>query len=175
MIKISLLLVLLLIFVPWFTAQGGQTDKHYHVINVVDGDTFDATDGQITFRIRVAGMDAPESEQAFGKQATSELTKLIEGKEIVIKPIGRGLDRYNRILGQVFFEGKDVSLFMIQQGFAFYYRPQCRDYPKNKRLYEYDPRLYVNAEKDAQAAKLIIWAEKSITLPCEFRKEHPYH
>ncbi len=91
----------------------GQTNKPYRVFHVVDGDTFDATDGQIKFRVRVAGMDAPESKQAFGQLATTELKNLIEGKEITIQSIGRGFDRYNRILGQIFFEGKDISLFMM--------------------------------------------------------------
>ncbi len=171
--KIFLLLIFF-ISLPLGSARSSPTDKHYHVVHVVDGDTFDTTDGLVTFRVRVAGMDAPESKQAFGKLATVELKKLIEGKEIVIQPIGRGFDRYNRVLGQVFFEGKDISLLMIQRGFAFYYRPRCRDYPEDKQLYDYDPRPYVDAEKVARATNLVIWSNKSVTLPCQFRKEHPY-
>ncbi|MBI4211075.1 MAG: thermonuclease family protein [Deltaproteobacteria bacterium] len=169
------LLLMPFILISLASARSSATDKHYHVVHIVDGDTFDATDGQITFRVRVAGMDAPESKQEFGKWATVELKKLIEGKEITIQPIAKGLDRYNRILGQVFLEGEDISLLMIQKGFAFYYRPRCRDYPEDKQLYDYDPRSYVDAEKAARATEVVIWSKKSVKLPCQFRKEHPYH
>ena len=147
---------------------------HYRVIHIVDGDTFDATDGHITFRVRIAGMDAPEYQQRFGKWATTEMKKLVEGKEVVIRPVGRGMDRYNRILGQVFREGKDLSLLMIERGFAFYYRPRCRDYPQDERLYEYDPQPYVKAESMARVAHLIVWSKGSAMLPCRFRREHPH-
>ena len=153
----------------------GEFKTHYRVIHIVDGDTFDATDGQITFRVRIAGMDAPEHDQRFGRWATSEAIKLLEGKEIVIQPVGRGLDRYNRILGQVFESGKDVSLVMIQKGLAFYYRPRCRDYPQDKQLYNYDPQQYVDAELKAHTTHTGIWSEGTIMLPCQFRRDNPYH
>ncbi len=175
--SVKQLLLPLTIFVvtPLLFAHAEYADRYYRVVHVVDGDTFDATDGHITFRVRVAGMDAPEYNQKFGKWATIELKKLIEGKEITIRPVDRGFDRYNRILGQVFVEGKDLSLLMIQQGYAFYYRPRCQDYPQNKRLYQYDPQAYVKAEVEAKAAHLVIWSEGSSMLPCQFRREHPHH
>jgi len=68
-----------------------------------------------------------------------------------------------------------ISLFMIKRGLAAYYRPKCQDYPEDKQLYDYDPRGYVNAEKEARTAHLLIWSEKSVNLPCQYRKENPYH
>lgn len=169
----TLLLTSLLLLLPCLSAAAAQADRCYKVAHIVDGDTFDATDGHITFRVRVAGMDAPESHQKFGKWATIKLKELIAGKAIVIQPVGKGLDRYNRILGQVFVEGKDLSLIMIAQGYAFYYRPQCQNYPQNRRLYQYDPQAYVKAEAEAKAKQLVIWSEGSTMLPCQFRKDHP--
>lgn len=167
-------LLILFILLPLSPASSSPTDKPYQVVHVVDGDTFDATDGQVKFRVRIAGLDAPESKQAFGKLATLELKKLIEGKEIMILPVGRGLDQFNRVLGQVFFDGKDISTLMIGQGFAFYYRPRCRDFPEDKKLYDYDPEPYINAEQKAHDAGLVIWSDKSMKLPCQFRKDRPY-
>jgi len=167
----ELLLLISFLFLPtWANAS----DVHYRVLHVVDGDTFDATDGNIKFRVRIAGMDAPEYKQAFGKSATIELKNLIEGKDVVIQPVERGLDKYDRVLGQVLSDGKDVSLLMIQGGFAFYYRPRCRDYPDDKQLYQYDPRPYVQAEATARAAHLIVWSQGTGLLPCQFRKENPH-
>ncbi len=149
-------------------------DKLYRVIHVVDGDTFDATDGQIKFRVRIIGMDAPEKKQAFGKWATVELKKAIEGRDVAIRPVGRGLDKYNRVLGQIFVDGEDVAVRFIRQGLAYYYRPKCRDYSEDKKLYDYDPRPYVEAEAQARAARLAVWSSGSTLLPCQFRKQNPF-
>lgn len=172
--KPILFLVVLLLLTPCFSAQSSQQiEKHYRMLHVVDGDTFDATDGEIKFRVRIAGMDAPEKGQEFGKWATVELKKLIEGKEISIRSVGKGFDQYNRILGQVLVDGQDVSLLMIKAGAAFYYRPQCRDYPEDKKFYDYDPRAYVSAEAEARSTGRVVWSRAPVTLPCQFRREHP--
>lgn len=170
----EVLLALLFLCLPPLAMLNAAENGPYRVVHVVDGDTFDATDGHITFRVRIAAMDAPESHQRYGKWATGELTRLIDGKEITIHPVGRGLDRYNRVLGQVFVSGQDVSLVMIDGGFATYYRPHCRDFPEDKSLYQYDPRPYVEAEEKARSKHLVIWSDQDTELPCRFRKEHPW-
>jgi len=148
-------------------------DKHsYLVVKVIDGDTFEATDGNLNFRVRIAGMDAPERKQAFGKNATYYFRNLVEGKNVTIKPIGRGRDRYNRILGQVYLDGNDISVIMIQDGYAVYYRPKCQDYPLNKNLYDYDPRIYIEAEKLAKRERRGLWSNDNPMQPCDYRKKH---
>jgi endonuclease YncB( thermonuclease family) len=99
-----------------------------------------------------------------------ELQKRIEGKKIEIKPVGRSLDRYNRILGQVTVDGRDVGIELIEMGLATYYRPGCVDYPANKKSYDYDPRPYIAAEEKARAKKLYLWSQPKTVLPCKTRK-----
>lgn len=143
----------------------------YKVLKIIDGDTFDATDGTIRFRIRIAGIDAPEIGTPFSKLAIVELKKMIEGKKVEIKSVGRGLDRYNRILGHVFVDHHDIGIEMIEKGLATYYRPGCVDYPANKKSYDYDPRPYVAAEERARGKKLYLWSDPKTVLPCKIRKE----
>lgn len=158
---------------PFLTAEADSWKKQtYNVTKILDGDTFDATDGNITFRVRVAGMDAPEKAQPYGKLATYQLSKLLEGRKVKIRSIGEGRDMYNRILGQVYVDEEDVSILMIQQGFAAYYRPRCRDFPEDKKHYDYDPRPYVEAEKRARAERLYLWSNEQTELPCEFRRRN---
>ena len=144
---------------------------HYTVTRVVDGDTAEATDGNIKFKVRFAGMDAPEHDQDFGNAAKQKLSDLILNKQIEIKPVGNGIDIYGRSLGQVFTSGKDVSLTMIQSGLAIYYRPTCEDFPAASNKYNYDPRIYVDAEAKARKDKLAIWSSDKFELPCKFRHE----
>ena len=143
----------------------------YKVTRVSDGDTFDATDGNIVFRVRIAGIDAPEKKQAFGQMATSRLKELILDKNIEIVRVGSGHDAFNRVLGQVVVDGKDIGIEMISQGLATYYRPGCVDYPLNKKKYDYDPRAYVDAETVARSGNINFWSGNT-ELPCQYRKEN---
>lgn len=143
----------------------------YSVVKITDGDTFVATDGNIKFRVRIAGLDAPESSQEYGKVSKEALASLIDGKLVSIRPVGSGLDMYGRVLAQVLVGNKDVGVDMIEQGLATYYRPKCVDYPLNKSDYDYDPRPYVDAEGQAKIQKKNIWAVSGMILPCEFRKK----
>lgn len=142
----------------------------YKVTHVADGDTFDATDGNIIFRVRMAGIDAPEKKQPYGQMATLKLKELILDKEVAIQRIGSGRDAFNRVLGQVLIDQKDIGLEMIETGLATYYRPDCTEYPLNKKKYDYDPRPYVEAEERAKLAAKNFWSSKNL-LPCQFRKE----
>lgn len=142
----------------------------YRVMKVVDGDTFDATDGTIRFRVRIAGMDAPEKGSPFSKVTTYSLQQAILDKSVTLQPVGKGIDLYNRILAQVIVGGQDIGAQLIEQGLATYYRPGCVDYPLNQNKYDYDPRVYVAAESKARSAKRQIWSDKTFVLPCEVRR-----
>lgn len=148
--------------------------KNYEVLRVIDGDTFVATDGLIEFKVRIVGLDAPESDQDFGKLSKMELQKEIEGKFVSLRPLKHQLDRYNRILAQVFLDQHDIALWMIQKGLAYYYRPTCQDYPVDKKKYDYDPQDYIFAESEAKKLQIGVWATKQQDLPCEYRRKHPY-
>lgn len=170
-LRMSLLGVFLLPTLLGTTGQAGSTTSQaYRVLKIIDGDTFDATDGNIKFRVRIAGMDAPEKGSPFSKLATVELKNRIEGKKVEIQPVGPKTDRYNRILGQVLVDDRDVGIDMIEMGLAAYYRPGCVDYPANKKSYDYDPRPYIAAEEKARAKKLYLWSDPKMVLPCEARR-----
>lgn len=149
---------------------GAETTYTYQAVKIIDGDTFDATDGNIKFRVRIVGMDAPEKGSPFSKLATVELKSRIEGKKIEIQPVGPKMDRYNRALGQVMVDGRDIGIELIEMGLATYYRPGCGDYPANKKSYDYDPRLYIAAEERARAKKLYLWSDPKTVLPCRVRR-----
>src|SRR3989338_3397347 len=111
-----LFLTVLLCFSATVTAQGESPavpTRLYQVIKLIDGDTFDASDGNIKFRVRIAGMDAPEKGSPFSQLATVELGKRIEGKKVEIQTVGPKMDRYNRVLGQVMVDGRDVGIELI--------------------------------------------------------------
>ena len=100
------------------------------VIRIVDGDTFEVSIGGMREKVRMLGIDTPESVdprrpvQCFGKEATKKLKELIEGKtiELVADITNDDRDKYDRLLRYVKRDdGLDVNAEMIKQGYAYAY------------------------------------------------------
>lgn len=133
------------------------------VVAVADGDTIiilDANNRQ--HRVRLNGIDAPESRQALGTQSKKHLSDLIFGKHVTVEYTKR--DRYGRNLGKIFLEGKDINLEQIKAGLAWHYKQYERDQSPADR------RAYAEAERAARTARYQIWAEDAPTPPWEFRR-----
>jgi micrococcal nuclease len=103
---------------------------------VVDGDTIDADidlgfDISLTKRIRLAGIDTPESrtadanEKKYGLESKEWLKKRCENaKDILIKTeLPDSTEKYGRIIGHLFINGEETSLNnqMIAEGYAWTY------------------------------------------------------
>ena len=100
-------------------AGGGAPDSAGtftgRVTRVVDGDTFWISSA--SERIRIWGLDAPETGTPGGSQATAALSSLIAGQQLTCRQ--RDIDRYGRIVGQCFLpDGRDITTAMIASGTA---------------------------------------------------------
>jgi micrococcal nuclease len=106
------------------------------IYKVVDGDTIDAAidlgfDISLTKRIRLAGIDTPESrtadanEKKYGLQSKEWLKHRCENaKDILIKTeLPDSTEKYGRIIGHLFINGEPISLNeqMIVSGYAWEY------------------------------------------------------
>ena len=99
----------------------------YQVSRVVDGDTLIIKKGATPLTIRLVGIDAPETSkkkhepgQPYSQQSTKHLAKLVLNQPADVKSYGA--DRYGRILGEVFVDGKNVNIEMVKAGLAEVYR-----------------------------------------------------
>ena len=108
---------------------------------VIDGDTLEIQ-GQ---RIRLHGIDAPESRQLCyldgkpwqcGKDAANALADKIARQPVTCEDLGR--DRYERIIARCTVAGEDIESWMVREGLALAYRRYSLD--------------YVEEEADAKAA-----------------------
>ena len=106
------------------------------VHKVVDGDTIDADidlgfDISLTKRIRLAGIDTPESrttdlkEKTLGLEVKEWLKKKLEGQtDVIVKTeLPDSTEKYGRILGWLFVDDQTVSINeqMIADGYAWGY------------------------------------------------------
>ncbi len=69
------------------------------VLSVTDGDTLTVLVNGTREKVRLTGIDCPESDQSFGRQATQLATQLALEKTVTVTDLGR--DRYRRMLGVV--------------------------------------------------------------------------
>jgi endonuclease YncB( thermonuclease family) len=69
------------------------------IIGITDGDTVTILDGSKSrHRIRLAGIDAPEKKQAFGKHSKESLSGMVFGQTVAVET-GK-IDRYERTIGK---------------------------------------------------------------------------
>ncbi|KAF9597750.1 hypothetical protein IFM89_021237 [Coptis chinensis] len=71
------------------------------------------------YRIRLRGIDAPESSMPFGKEAKEELLKLVQGK--CLRVLIYGEDRYGRCVGDIYCNNTFVQESMLKKGLAWHY------------------------------------------------------
>lgn len=157
MIKIILIICLFISNVAWADTLTGL------VVGVTDGDTItvlDVTNKQ--YKIRLAGIDAPEKKQDFGNVSKKSLSDLVYNQQVSVD-WGK-LDRYERIVGKVFLRGTDINLQQIKQGMAWYYRKYQNELVLGDRL------DYLHAEEDAMNNKVGLWQYKTPIAPWDFRK-----
>lgn len=127
------------------------------VAHLVDGDTLDVRIGGRTERVRLVGVDTPESVapnrpvQCYGAEASTYLATLVpEGTEVRLERDTVARDRYDRLLAYVYRADDDllVNLAMVEQGYA-----DAVTYGDNEALYS---RLAA-AEADARAGGRGLW------------------
>ena len=127
------------------------------VIAVSDGDTLTLLVGVQEHRIRLGGVDAPESDQAHGTRSRATLASLCLGRQADITVEDR--DRYGRTVGQVRCGNTDVNAELVRRGDAWVYR-----------AYNKHPELE-DLERSAKASRRGLWAQSRPTPPWEWRQD----
>ena len=85
------------------------------VIGVTDGDTVTVLDQRNTERkIRLEGIDAPESDQAYGPESQEALASKVLDMDVFVEPAGK--DKYGRTLGRIYIDGKWINKEMVEGG-----------------------------------------------------------
>jgi endonuclease YncB( thermonuclease family) len=124
------------------------------VVGITDGDTLTLLVGRRQVRVRLAQIDAPESDQPYGKKAKAALSALAFGKQARVEVVD--IDRYGRTVGEIFVDGIDINREMVRAGHAWAYTK-----------YSHTTEI-IELEASARAAKQGLW-----TLP-ENQREPPW-
>lgn len=137
----------------------GEETQLYKVTKVVDGDTIEVDiNGQFK-KIRLIGINTPETidprrpVQCFGAEASHETKRLLEGKSVRLEKDVSETDKYGRLLRFVYLPLETnqwllVNDYLVREGFAqnYTYPP---DISKNEQ--------FKQAETEARAVKKGLW------------------
>ncbi len=142
----------------------------FKVIRIFDGDTIQVKGLDLIFKIRLVGIDCPETgfngqqDQPFSQKAKQYLIHLLDHHKVTIKTYGT--DVYNRQLAEVFADNKNINLEMIKAGLAEVYT--------GKLPGKLDSQAYLNEEEIARKTKKGMWTQgHSYKSPRQWRKENP--
>ena len=100
------------------------------VIKVVDGDTVEVETKSKHLKVRVLGIDAPESvhpdqqkNSKAGKESSAFLHLILQGKtvQLWLDPVADATDKYARNLRYITCNGLDIGLAMLLLGYAQVY------------------------------------------------------
>ncbi len=140
-----------------FTGSALADQFTLKVVSIADGDTFTGLDNQNRkVKVRLHGIDAPETGQAFGTVSRRALGDLIQGKTVEIEEIDR--DRYGRVVAIVHVGGVNVNREQVANGLAW-------------RYVQYDKRgEFTKVEQAAKTARKGLWADAHPVPPWEWRK-----
>jgi micrococcal nuclease len=91
------------------------------VVSITDGDTISVLRNDRAQRVRLNGIDCPESRQPFGTKAKQFTADLAFGTVVTIRTVD--VDRYGRIVADVILaNGRNLNHELVKAGMAWWYR-----------------------------------------------------
>ena len=153
LIRRALLTLLLLTALPaWGETLTGR------VVAIADGDTLTLLiAGSQQVKIRLHGIDAPESRQPWGARARQALSEMAFRREVRVEV--RDTDRYGRTVGRIYAGPVDINAEIVRGGMAWVYT-----------RYNRDPALPA-LEAEARAARRGLWADPRPVPPWDWRRQ----
>lgn len=159
MLSSLFLLALLLVSV---TAAQARPPLNGYVFWVHDGDTVDVLTSDLsTVRVRLYGVDCPESDQLHGLAATLFVVWEAWLRKVEVRVMDR--DRYGRSVGWVNVDPgrKSLNHMLVEQGHAWVYKQYCR---------ARECAVLLRAEDAARQARLGLWQDPRPMPPWEWRR-----
>ena len=133
------------------------------VVAVTDGDTItvEPLDGGDRVKVRLYGIDCPESKQPYGQAAKGFVNNAVLFQTVSIMEIAT--DRYKRLVAIVTLpNGEVLQHLLLKAGLAWVYSSFCKEvFPCNN---------WGLLQKEAWVNKTGLWADKNPVPPWEWRR-----
>ena len=153
---------LLFLLLPLLLLPGICFADSATVTIISDGDTLTVTQNGKAMKVRVYGIDCPESGQRFGPQAADYVSKLALFQEVKLQVMNT--DRYDRSVALVALpDGRLLNELLLDEGLAWVYPDYCKD-----------PRCagWLLKEQLAKTRGKGLWSEKNPLPPWKWRQQN---
>ncbi len=90
----------------------------FKVIKVIDGDTLTLESQQ---KVRLSGINTPETGECYYEEAKQRLTTLVLNKEIFLERDVTDIDKYNRLLRYIHIDNISVNFLLVEESYAKVY------------------------------------------------------
>jgi endonuclease YncB( thermonuclease family) len=129
------------------------------VVRVADGDTVTVLGpGNVQYKIRLNGVDSPESKMDFGTRAKQFTSEMVFGK--TVRAVIHETDKYGRHVADIWVGDKCLNKELVRAGMAWHYKQ-----------YSNDPEL-AQLEQEARAERRGLWGQgKSPVAPWDWRRQ----
>src|SRR5579885_2270869 len=108
------------------TAPAGAEEFAGRVVAVAKGDSLTVLrDGQET-PVRLNGVDCPELDQPFGREAREFTSAQALGKDVTVKTVKRDFSG-RRLVEVKLPDGQNLNYALLRAGLAWWYRKQSAD------------------------------------------------
>jgi micrococcal nuclease len=129
------------------------------VIKVIDGDSLIVESGSEEIKIRLWGIDSPEWNQPYAKQAKKTVKKMLDGKTVTVIP--KDIDRFGRLVALVSDKKNYINEFLIAKGSAWVHVYYCDEEICKK---------WQQLEKEAQKKKVGLWRSQRVIPPWKWKR-----
>jgi len=130
------------------------------VVSIADGDTITVLDSSNTqHKIRIYGVDCPESHQDYGQKAKQFTSDLVFGKIVEVKVMDT--DRYGRTVGIVNIGSKTLNEELVKNGMAWFYGQYCKASVCSQ---------WKQYQEGARNTKIGLWSQANSIPPWDFRR-----
>lgn len=131
------------------------------VVGVSDGDTVTVlTENKRQVKVRLYGIDCPESKQAFGTRAKQFTSRLVFKRWVNVNAVDK--DRYGRTVGVITTrDGVVLNQELVANGLAWVYKAHCKGSVCKR---------WKRVEKSARMNRVGLWSDPNAVPPWEFRK-----
>lgn len=152
--------MILLVCLPGWTVQVLAAESFSaSVKKIIDGDSMLVESARGTTEVRLYGVDCPEYDQPFSREAKVFAAKKVLGKKVMVEPLDQ--DSYGRTVALV-TRGDDVlNEELVEAGLAWVYPRYCK-------------RAFCSSwEKDQRSArgdKIGLWQENHPQSPWQWKR-----
>ena len=136
-------------------SQDAKAVDVYMVTRVVDGDTLEIQQGEKKEKVRLIGVDTPETVkpntpvQPYGKEASDFTKSMLLNKEVTLEFDAARTDKYGRLLAYIYLDNKMFNETLLEEGYA-----RLMTVPPNVKYVE----RFVELQKQAREAEKGLWA-----------------